>query len=278
IVASDAATSGLAPAYCTIDLNLPLEMPPHDLASLWEAIHQACEEIGMAIVTGHTGHYQGCNFPTVGGMTVICLGDRHDYLVPSMARPGDDIVITKGVAIETTGMLGAACHDRITESLGPELAGAAAELFWEMSVVRDARIANSVGVRGNGVTGMHDATERGVWNALCEIAEASGRGLVVDETAVPIRPVVRAVCDLFGIDPYTTSSEGTLLLTCTSAKTGEVLNALEEAGIPARRIGRMTPRDEGVRVVREGREEPLLPPESDPFWPAYSAALRGDTA
>src|SRR5947209_6365051 len=37
IIASDACTSGLRPAYLTVDLNLPPEMPDDDLEALWLA-------------------------------------------------------------------------------------------------------------------------------------------------------------------------------------------------------------------------------------------------
>lgn len=273
IVASDAATSALTPTHCTIDLNLPPDISERDLHDLWLAVDSTCRDLGLAVVTGHTGRYDGCSFPTIGSATVVCMGDRDRYLVPSMAMPGDDIVITKGAAIETTALLGVTFESRIAAVLGPQTARAAVDLFWQMSVVRDAAVAARIGVREHGVTGMHDATERGVLNALCEIADASGNGLVVEEALIPVRPEVRAVCDHFGIDPYAASSEGTLLLTCRPARTGMLLDAFAGEGIEAQRIGHMTPRAEGVLLVRSGIEQPLTPPAFDPFWPAYARAL-----
>jgi hydrogenase expression/formation protein HypE len=273
IVASDAATSGLPPAYCTVDLNLPPALSDGDLADLWTAVHDACRDIDLAVVSGHTGRYDGCAFPMVGGATVISVGPRDSYVTPAMSAPGDVVIVTKGAAIETTGTFGVTFPDRLSQLLGPDIARAAADLFWSMSVVRDARVAASVGVREHGVTAMHDATERGIWGGLVEIAQASGTGLIVHQDAVLLPDPVRALCGLLAIDPYSASSEGTLLLTCRPDHANEVISHLAAHGIPATAVGEVLPPEEGIHVVRSGRSEPLTAPESDPFWPAYEQAL-----
>jgi hydrogenase expression/formation protein HypE len=273
IIASDAATSGLTPSHCTLDLNLPPDITEPDLRELWLAIDAACRDLDLAIVAGHTGRYDGCAFPTIGSATIMAFGERERFVVPAMARPGDDVIITKGAAIETTALLGVLFERRLANALGSDTARAAADLFRQTSVVRDAMVAVRAGVREAGVTGMHDATERGVLNALCEVADASGSGLIIDEAAIPVRPEVQAVCEYFTIDPYAASSEGTLVLTCRPKRTHVVLGLLEDDGIEARLIGQVTPREEGVRIVRAGQEQPLVPPASDPFWPAYTRAL-----
>jgi hydrogenase expression/formation protein HypE len=275
IVASDAATSGLTPAYLTVDLNLPLGMTDTELEELWQAVSNTCDDLGLAIVTGHTARYDGCSYPMLGGATVMCVGERDDYVVPSMAEVGDAILVTKGAAIETTGIFGVLCHQAIARACGDEVANAARDLFYSMSVVRDAQLAVQVGVRERGVTGMHDATERGIWGGLVEMAEAAGTGMIVEVDAVPVRPESRAVCHLFRLDPYITSSEGTLLLACKPHAVSSVIDRLTSGGIDVACIGELTPLEEGVRTVQRGREHPLTAPESDPFWPALLRALQG---
>jgi hydrogenase maturation factor len=209
---------------------------------------------------------------------MISVGSRDQYLTPAMSAPGDVVIVSKGAAIETTGVFGATFPDQLSRLLGAELARAAADLFWSMSVVRDARAAASVGVRENGVTAMHDATERGIWGGLVEIAEASGTGLIVDQDAVLLPDPVRALCELLTIDPYSASSEGTLLLTCRPHRAADVIRRLAVEGIAATQVGEILPREEGIRVVRAGRTEPLHAPGADPFWPAYRRALEEWTA
>jgi hydrogenase expression/formation protein HypE len=275
IVASDASTSGLEPRYMSVDLNLPLNMPACDLDALWQSVSDTCRDLGLAIVTGHTGRYDGCTFPMLGGATAVCIGSKHDYLTPSMARPGDAVIVTKGAAIETAGMFGVALPDMLRRDLGAEIAAAAETLFSQMTVVPDARAAVKAGVRDAGVTSMHDATEGGIWGGLREIADASGRGLVIHRDAIIVRPEVRSICEHFDIDPYPASSEGTLLITCRAPRAGAVIDCLAEDGIAATVVGEMLPRDEGVNVVIHGRSFPLEP-YPDPFWPAFRAALEAN--
>src|SRR5439155_17682923 len=132
-----------------------------------------------------------------------------------------------------TALFAVTFPDRIEAALGLEIARAGADLFGRMSVVADALAAVEVGVRDQGVTAMHDATERGVLGGLVEIAEASGTGLLVDLDAVRMRPEVAAICNLFAVDPFIASSEGTLLLSCRPAYAGDVMRRLGDEGIDA---------------------------------------------
>ncbi|HEU5424810.1 MAG TPA: AIR synthase-related protein, partial [Nitrolancea sp.] len=263
----------LRPVYLTVDLNLPRAITRAQLAELWEAVDQSCRELGIAIVTGHTARYDGCNYPMVGGATIISLGARDAYVTPAMAQVGDAVIVTKGAAIEATGLFGVTFPQRISQALGPQVARAAEELFYQMTVVKDAMTAVEVGVRERGVTAMHDATECGVWGGLYEIAEASGVGMVIDQAAVPVAPAARAICDYFGMDPYSAISEGTLLLTCRPQAAQAVLDRLSGAGITASRVGEVVPAAHGVRLVEHGQERPLAHPRVDPFWEAYAKAL-----
>jgi hydrogenase maturation factor len=274
IVASDVATSGLRPRWFAVNLNLPLDMADEALEAVWEATSRACEEIGMAIITGHTGRYEGCSFPMLGAATAMSLGREDAYVTPAMAQVGDAVLVTKGPAVEATGMFGAAFPAILAARLGEATARAAEDLFRRISVVTDALVAAEVGVRAAGVTSMHDATERGIWGAIFELADASGVGLTVSEDAIPLRPEVQAVCEHFGMDPFIASSEGTLLLTCRRHAVRPVVERLAAAGIDAYLAGEVTPASRGVRRVRGGRETPAARPADDPFWPAYARTLQ----
>ena len=201
ILASDAVTSGMAPAFVTIDLNLPPELSDEDLALMWEIMHRECERMGAAIVTGHTGRYDNCRYPMIGGATFMTLGPRDSYCSPKFCRAGDRIIITKGPAVEACGIFAAMFPDRIERELGREARDRGERIFYRMSVVEDARIAVSVGTRDRGVAAMHDATEYGIWGGLHEFAKAAGLGLVVHQDQIVITP---GVLDLHhpGVDPF----------------------------------------------------------------------------
>jgi hydrogenase maturation factor len=277
ILASDAATSGLPLRWMSVDLNLPLELGDDDLAVLWQAYARTCEQLGIAVIGGHTGRYEGCAWPMVGGATCIALGAADAYVTPAMARPGDRIVVTKGAAIEATALFGAAFSERLASALGPEVAAAADALFESMTVVPEARVAAAFGLRDRGVTAMHDATEGGVIAGLAELASASGVGMRVELERVPIRPEVRAVCDYVGIDPYVSISEGTLIATVRAEHTGGFLAALREGGIEAADVGEVTEPEQGAVLVVAGEESPLAHPGVDPFWEAFERWATGAT-
>lgn len=276
ILLSDVVTSGLAPKYLAIDFNLPMQITEEQLEVVWKTIHRECRRYGVAVVTGHTARYGNCGYPMVGGATVLAEGGLADYVTPRFVRPGDSIIVTKGPAIEACGIFAAMFPNRLVEKYGESFARKAEKLFRQMSVVEDALAAVSVGVRERGVTAMHDATECGLWGGLYEMAQAGGFGLRVVKEDIPVMPCVPEVCDLYGIDPYKSISEGTLIIMCRPQYARKVLAALRRRRIPSAVVGEATRRE--IVVVAEGRETALEHPKVDPFWAAYFDALQGKKA
>ena len=76
-------------------------------------------------------------------------------------------------------------------------------MFYQMSTVKDAMIAASVG----GVTAMHDATECGVYGGLFEMARHSKVGMDIHLDEMIMQEEVKKTCEYFDIDPYKTISE-----------------------------------------------------------------------
>ncbi|MFB6072195.1 MAG: AIR synthase family protein [Halobacterium sp.] len=261
VCVSDVALSGLSPAHLAVDLNLPPGTDTDTFDAVWSVFDREARDLGTSLTTGHTGTYEGCAFPTVGGATALAVGDPGDLVVPTGARPGDRVVVTNGPAIETTGLLGTLFGDDLP--LSAAAVDAARDRFWDASPVRDALTAAAAG----DVTAMHDATERGLANGLHELAAASGVALAVDRDAVPVAPGVRELCEHFGIDPWTASSEGTVVATVAPGDVDAVLDALDGEGIPAADVGVV---EEGAGVTVDSEE--LAEPASDPLWPAYQAA------
>ncbi len=269
ILASDAATSGLRPSLMTVDLNLPLSMTTEDFAQFWRAWDHTVKNLGITIIAGHTARYEGCQFPMVGGATVMSLGSEDQYITPNMAKPGDMLLCTKGAAIETTGLFAATFPEWVRGQLGESLYKAADHLFDQMSVVDDARWAASVGVRQNGVTAMHDATECGVVGGVFEMADCSGVGVELWDDAIVVRPEVEAMTSILRIDPLISISEGTLLLSVTADRVDAVVAVLRAQHIDVTVIGRMLPLTEGRWRTHRGVRQLLIHPRVDPFWEAF---------
>ncbi len=263
ILASDVAVMGAKPTYLSIDLNLPLEITVPEFSEMWRTISSECKKLGISIVAGHTAKYPGCNFPMVGGATMIGVTDR--YVTPAMAKPGDTIIITKGAAIEASGLLASFFYEKVKERIGPGMAEKARNLTWKMSVVEDALTAFKTG----GVNAMHDATECGVYGALFEMAKASGVGIEIEKEKIPLLPEAKSICGLFKIDPYISISEGTLIISAKEGKVDDILEALKKKGIDASKIGVVIKKKQ-ILLRENGKMRKLEHPRVDPFWAACS--------
>jgi hydrogenase expression/formation protein HypE len=274
ILLSDEVTSGLKPTYLSIDLNLPMEMTRQQLEMFWDIIHRECEKYGVSIVCGHTARYENCHYPMVGGATVIGVGEKNDYVTPQLIKPGDKIIITKGPAIEATGILATMFPQIIEKEFGAEFTRKVKGVFWNMSVVEDALTAVSVGVREKGVTAMHDATECGIWGALHELAQAAGVGVRVEKEKIVVQDCVPEICKFFGIDPYASISEGTLIIACKENKADQIVTVLSEKNISSSVVGEFTVPDRGIILVEKGKERELKHPIVDPFWRAFYDELK----
>lgn len=266
IGASDIAVFGVKPRYMTYSLLLPPGTPDADIREIVDAIHEAAVDLGISIVGGHTGYYPGLAAPIIGGVTVFAVADRDAYVTPAGARPGDAVILTKGPAIEAVGILAVLREKELEGRLPASLLSKAKALTRQMSVVKDALIAMNAG----GVTAMHDATEGGVIGGLAEVAEASGVGMIVDESRFVFPDEVRLICEAFAIDPLAAIAEGSLIITARQDCAESILIGLKKAGIAASVIGSVE-KDPAKRILvrRDGTAVPLAVPDQDPFWPVF---------
>lgn len=274
ILASDLTTSGVAPQYVTMDWNLPMDIEDDQIETMLRVIDRECRRYGAAIVTGHTGRYEGCAYPMVGGATFLAIAPRDGWVTANMARPGNRLLVTKTAGLEATAILANTFPEIVERKLGPEVTSQARGLFESMSTVDDALAAASVGLRSKGVWAMHDATEGGVRNAVWEMAQASGLGVEVDLSKVFVDSAVLEVSKLFGMDPLDAISEGTLLLAVEADAAGRILGSLRRKKIAAVDIGVFGRKGQPCR----DRGRVFHPADRDPFWIAFSRALSGEIA
>jgi hydrogenase expression/formation protein HypE len=99
---------------------------------------------------------------------------------------------------------------------------------------------------------LRDLTRGGLCAALCEIAEAAGLGMVVDETAVPLREDVRGVCELLGLDPLHVACEGRMVAFVPEAEADRALAVLraDPLCVGAVAVGRVESGPAGRVVLR----------------------------
>ncbi|HLE64567.1 MAG TPA: AIR synthase-related protein, partial [Candidatus Bathyarchaeia archaeon] len=228
----------------------------------------ACKNLGISIIGGHTGRFQGCDYTVVGGSTMFAVGKEGAYVTSDMARAGDDLIATKSAAIEATSILARSFPRTVEKHLGRGILEKTKGLFKKISVVEDALTASSVGLRKNGVTAMHDVTEGGVLSAVLEMADASGLGVFVDSESIPIMNEVSEVCRLFRIDPKFALGQGSLIVASRPVHTQDVMRAFRRRRIPASIIGRLTKNRRSMMRVK-AKMLKLAYPRQDPYWHAY---------
>jgi hydrogenase expression/formation protein HypE len=270
IGASDVAVMGVKPRYMTYSLLMPPETSASDFRTIVDAIHRAALELDIAIVGGHTGYYPGFAAPTIGGVTVFAVADKDGYITPAGAKPGDEVILTKGPAIEAAGILAVIKEQQLLKKYPAALVEKAKALCNQMTVVADALLAADSG----GVTAMHDATEGGVIGGLFEIASASSVGMEIREKSFVYPIEIKMVCEAFDIDPLAAISEGSLLITVRPDRSRSLLLKLRAAGINASVVGRVTG-DAKTRIIerRDGTIASLEIPKQDPFWPTFFGQL-----
>jgi len=262
IVLADVAVSGLSPSHLSISFSLPPDMTDEQFGAVWNVIDDECRDLGASVVTGHTARYEGCSFPWVGAATAFAVGDHEDIVYPDGATPGDRLLITKGPAVEVTGLFASLFPDRI--DLPAEKLATAKQRLDDTDATRDALAA----ARAGDVSAMHDATEGGVVGALHEMAASASVRLVVETDAIPIQPGVRETCDALSMDPWRATTAGTLLLAVPPDDVDPVVAALEARDTPVGVAGRI---EAGSGVVVDGAETSA--PEDDASWPVYERLL-----
>jgi hydrogenase maturation factor len=233
--ANDIATSGAQPRWMLATTLLPEGKTDAALVEgIFDQLAQACRELDISLVGGHTEVTHGLDRPLIS-VTLVGEVSKEGLVLPTGARPGDRLLLTKGVPVEAVALLAREFPLQLRQQLSEaELAEARDYLFHPgISVVRDARVACAAGK----VTAMHDPTEGGLASALWELAEASQNRLVFDPLVVPVSALARRVCAAVGVDPLASIASGALLMTAAASDAGAIIRMLESENILCVDIG-----------------------------------------
>jgi hydrogenase expression/formation protein HypE len=252
--ANDVAVCGAVPRWFLATVLLPEDAPPALPLAITDQIVAACAEVGATLIGGHTEVTAGLPRPIVSGMMVGEVAAA-GLITTGGARPGDALLLTRGIAIEGTALIATEFASAVDAVLGAEIGRRCRDFLRApgLSVVAAARVAAQAGVHA-----LHDPTEGGLATALHELADAAGCGLLLDAEAVPIYPETRALCAHFGLDPLGLLASGALLIAADPARAPRLQADLAAAGIPAAIIGQTLPAGEGRRV-RQGAATVELP-------------------
>ena len=253
INANDVAACGARPQWFLSIILLPEGADEPLLRSIMEDIHEACCDLGISLIGGHTESVPGLGKPIIAGFMMGELS-KDKFVTTGGARPGDLVVMTKGAGIEGTGILATDLSDRLLPEVGRDVLERATELLKKISVVQEALKAVEVG----GVHSLHTPTEGGVMNGIWEMAEAADAGVVIEESAIPQADETRVICEALGVDPLRLLASGALLIVVDPDRAGELVSALGESGMVASVVGEIRPSEEGrLLVTNDGGRTPI---------------------
>jgi hydrogenase maturation factor len=248
INANDIATMGGVPKWFLATILLPEKQTTEDLVErIFHQLSSACQKTDVSFCGGHTEITVGIDRPIVIGM-MIGEVEKNNLLTTKGARTGDDIILTKAIAIEGTSIIARERGDALIGVFGERFVNACRR-FTEVpgiSVLRDAQIATAHGE----IHSMHDPTEGGLATGLFEIAAAADTGLIVEEECIPVFPECQTLCRHYGLDPLGLIASGSLLIAINSRDTDKVLDALSNNGIPAAKIGKILPKEHGLKIKK----------------------------
>jgi len=87
-----------------------------------------------------------------------------------------------------------------------------------------------IGRLGDAVKWMRDPTRGGLATVACELGQASGLAVTLDEPAVPVPDDVAGACEMLGLDPFYLANEGKVLMVVEPGVASEAVALLRDAG------------------------------------------------
>lgn len=253
---NDIASSGGEPVALLVTIMAPISSSLEDIKNIMNDISEEAAKLNVEIIGGHTEFTSAVN-KLIVSITVIGKSIKGNAISTAGAREGDDIIITKYVALEGSSILANDYEDRLKDILTNEELDQAKNLIDYISVLEEGRVAAK-----HNVSSMHDITEGGLLGALFEVAAAADKGFVIYEDKVPMLDVTKKIVNEFKIDPLRLISSGSMLI--TSSEGEKVVEDLEKVGIKGTIIGKVT-KSKGI-LISNGLELEVEEPKRDELF------------
>ena len=266
---ANSAASGLFDACANMTLMVPEKLREIKLRAMIETAAVQAEETGIPIL--------GCNvqvLPMVTEAVAVCVisagmenrSESNLVLVKKQSLSDRELVMTKWLGLEGTAVIAAGSREKLCGRYPSDLVDTAADFYKYLSVAPEAATAVK-----SGADYLLALREGGVFGGLWQLAAENGVGLVADLKRIPVRQETIEVCEYFDLNPYELMAGGSLLILTENG--GELVRALETAGVPAAVIGRTTQGND--RIIRHGEESRFLEPANGDEIFRYRAKVSG---
>ncbi len=251
---NDLAVMGARPVAMACAIVVQEGFRVDEFKRIVKSMAQTASEVGVALVTGD---FKVVERNDLDGMiiTTSAVGVAKELKTDRMLRPGDKILVS--------GTIGDHGATILAQREGFQVEG---ELRSDVCPIWDIV---ETALRVGGVSAMKDPTRGGVAEALNELASKSNVGIVIEESSLPVSPVVRNFCEMLGLDPLTLTNEGKVVMGVARDRSDEVLEAIREN--PKARdaciIGEVTENYAGKVILKtlSGGQRIVPPPLGDPI-------------
>jgi hydrogenase expression/formation protein HypE len=228
---NDVCMSGAEPLYLAAAFILEEGLPLADLEKIVISMAAAAKAANTPIITGDTkvverGKADGV-FITTTGVGRVPAGV---HISAERALPGCAIIVS--------GSMG---------DHGVAIMASRENLQFKTSIVSDSAALNSlvaamIAIAPAEICCLRDPTRGGLATALNELARSSGVGMLINEKDIPVKPEVKAACEILGLDPLYVANEGKLVCICSAAAAEPLLRVMRQhpLGRDAMQIGEVT--------------------------------------
>lgn len=224
---------------------LPESAEESQLQMYMKQLDELCGQYQLQILGGHTAVSSHVLEPVISlAMTGFAKGVK-----PSKACSGQDLVLTKYIGLEGTGILARQRKEELCSHYTLAFVEQAEQFLKYISIVPETRLLADMGV-----TAMHNVSEGGILAALWEFMERSGTGMEVQLKAIPIRQETVELCEFYRLNPYQLLSNGALLFAADDGDS--CVRMLKSNGISAAVIGRVTAGKQ--RIIKNEEEQRFL--------------------
>ena len=234
--ANDIAATGADPRWFTVTILLPEAEGTEALVDdIFRQIHQACEQLRISVVGGHTEITYGLDRPILIGQMMGEV-NKGELISTAGAKSGDRVLLSKGICIEGTSLIAREREEELlSRGISRDVIKKAQHFLFDpgISVVEEARIAFTEGQ----ANAMHDITEGGLADGLHELAMAAGVEIAVEESRIPVYAESKVLCDTYGLNPLGVIGSGGLLVTAPCREADKILKAALTQGVTMTDIG-----------------------------------------
>lgn len=235
---NDLAMCGAEPKYLSCAFIIEEGLEREKLEKIVASIRDAARSAGVQIVTGDTKVVERGRgdkiYINTAGIGVM----KYPGLSPRNIRPGDKVIVSGTVGDHGTAVM-LARNGMMQGELKSDCAA--------LNGLADAILSLGAGVRV-----LRDPTRGGVATTLNEFTEGTALSIELEEEQIPVRPQVRAACDMLGLEPLYCANEGKLLAVVSPEDTERVLARMRELpeGADAAVIGTVSDRHPGRVVMK----------------------------